>query len=44
VVKPLATDDLYFVTDGSGGHAFAKTLDEHNRNVRRLRERERQKD
>jgi UPF0755 protein len=44
VVKPLATEDLYFVTDGSGGHAFAKTLDEHNRNVRRLRERERQKD
>ena len=44
VVKPPATDELYFVTDGNGGHAFAKTLEEHNRNVRRLREREKQRD
>ncbi len=37
VLRPLATEDLYFVADGSGGHAFAKTLDEHNANVRRWR-------
>lgn len=38
VLSPAETDDLYFVADGSGGHAFATTLDEHNRNVRRWRE------
>lgn len=37
VLKPAETDYLYFVADGSGGHAFAKTLDEHNRNVRKWR-------
>ncbi len=36
--KPLATEDLYFVADGTGGHAFAKTLDEHNRNVAKWRQ------
>ncbi len=41
VVNPLRTSDLFFVADGTGGHAFAETLDQHNRNVSRWREIER---
>jgi UPF0755 protein len=37
VANPSRTDYLYFVADGSGGHAFATTLDEHNENVKRWR-------
>ncbi|MCC8933729.1 MULTISPECIES: endolytic transglycosylase MltG [Rhizobiaceae] len=37
VAHPWKTEDLYFVADGNGGHAFAPTLDEHNANVRRWR-------
>ncbi len=32
-VNPDTTDYIFFVADGTGGHAFAKTLEEHNRNV-----------
>lgn len=38
VANPSRTKDLYFVADGTGGHAFAETLEEHNRNVARWRE------
>jgi UPF0755 protein len=33
VLHPEEVDYLYFVADGSGGHAFGRTLEEHNRNV-----------
>ncbi|MDB5392683.1 MAG: aminodeoxychorismate lyase [Rhodospirillales bacterium] len=38
VLHPDSTGALYFVADGSGRHAFAESLDEHNRNVTKLRQ------
>lgn len=43
VLHPAATDALYFAADGSGGHAFAASLKEHNKNVAKLRAREKAK-
>ncbi|CAA7622087.1 endolytic transglycosylase MltG [Magnetospirillum sp. SS-4] len=37
VLHPARTDELYFVANGSGGHAFARTLEEHNSNVAKWR-------
>ena len=38
VANPSRTKDLFFVADGTGGHAFAETLDQHRQNVQRWRQ------
>lgn len=43
VLNPPPSDELFFVADGSGGHAFARTFEEHLANVARWREIERRK-
>jgi UPF0755 protein len=40
--SPARTKELYFVADGTGGHAFADTYDQHQKNVQRLRALEQQ--
>jgi UPF0755 protein len=37
-MNPQRTDFLYFVANNQGGHNFARTLDEHNRNVVKYRQ------
>jgi len=41
VTQPADTDDLFFVADGAGGHVFARTEQDHLRNVARWRDIER---
>ena len=44
VLNPPQTKDLYFVADGTGGHAFSPSLAGHERNVKEWRKLERAKD
>ncbi|HEX6866817.1 MAG TPA: endolytic transglycosylase MltG [Caulobacteraceae bacterium] len=37
VLNPPKTDELFFVADGTGGHVFSSTFEEHERNVARWR-------
>src|SRR6516164_4939497 len=37
VANPARGKDLYFVADGTGGHMFAESYDQHQKNVARLR-------
>jgi UPF0755 protein len=40
--NPARTRELYFVADGTGGHAFSESLDQHQKNVAKLRALEQQ--
>src|ERR1700751_1800472 len=40
--NPARTRDLFFVADGSGGHAFSDSYDQHQKNVAKLRSMEKQ--
>ena len=40
--NPARTRDLFFVADGTGGHAFSDTYDQHQKNVAKLRTLEKQ--
>jgi UPF0755 protein len=39
--NPARTRDLFFVADGTGGHSFTETYDQHQKNVAKLRTMER---
>lgn len=43
VANPSRTLDLFFVADGTGGHVFAETYEQHQANVRKWREIERER-
>ncbi|WP_434052333.1 MAG: endolytic transglycosylase MltG [Roseibium sp.] len=43
VANPSRTQDLFFVADGTGGHVFAETYEQHQENVRKWRQIERQR-
>jgi UPF0755 protein len=43
VMNPPKTEELYFVADGTGGHVFAKTYEEHEKNVAKWRKLERER-
>jgi UPF0755 protein len=36
-MRPAVSDYLYFVSNGNGHHRFARSLEEHNRNVTAFR-------
>ena len=38
VAKPARTKELYFVADGTGGHVFSETYEQHQKNVAKLRQ------
>src|SRR5689334_23692630 len=40
--NPARTKEMFFVADGTGGHVFSETFDQHQRNVQRLRALERE--
>jgi UPF0755 protein len=42
VLNPADSQDLYFVANGTGGHVFAKTIAEHQKNVAQWRKLEQQ--
>jgi UPF0755 protein len=41
-LNPAQTQDIFFVADGTGGHVFATNVRDHNRNVARWRQLERE--
>ena len=43
VANPVTTKDLYFVADGTGGHAFAESYEEHKINVAKWRKIEKER-